>query len=412
MDTRGRHPSAAPFRVWGKPGEDFDEASLTQLRDACSLPCARAGALMPDAHVGYGLPIGGVLATEGAVVPYAVGVDIACRVKMTVLDLPVAWLEDDEGVRRLTRAIERETRFGVGASFDEEHRREHPVMDRDWSVSPVTRMLKDKARAQLGTSGSGNHFVEFGTLTVEGESAAGSLGLEPGTHLALLSHSGSRGTGAAVCEHYSKLAASIHEGLTDNLRRLAWLDLGTDEGAAYWAAMELMGEYASANHACIHRAIASHLGAQVLMDVENHHNFAWKERHDPGDGQGERELIVHRKGATPAGPGALGIIPGSMADPGFLVRGKGGAGSLDSASHGAGRVMSRRQAKKTFRWSQVEPLLRERGVTVLSAGIDENPRVYKDIRRVLAAQQDLVEVIARFDPRLVKMAPEGERAED
>jgi tRNA-splicing ligase RtcB len=412
MDTLGRHPSAAPFRVWGKPGEDFDEASLTQLKDACSLPCARAGALMPDAHVGYGLPIGGVLATEGAVVPYAVGVDIACRVKMTVLDLPVAWLEDDEGVRRLTRAIERETRFGVGASFDEEHRREHPVMDRDWSVSPVTRMLKDKARAQLGTSGSGNHFVEFGTLTAEEESAAGSLGLEPGTHLALLSHSGSRGTGAAVCDHYSKLAASLHAGLTDNLRRLAWLDLGTDEGAAYWAAMELMGEYASANHACIHRAIASNLGARVLMDVENHHNFAWKERHDPGDGRGERELIVHRKGATPAGPGALGIIPGSMADPGFIVRGKGGAGSLDSASHGAGRVMSRRQAKKTFRWSQIEPLLRERGVTVLSAGIDENPRVYKDIRRVLAAQQDLVEVIARFDPRLVKMAPEGERAED
>ena len=146
------------------------------------------------------------------------------------------------------------------------------------------------------------------------------------------------------------------------------------------------------------------------MDVENHHNFAWKETHDLGNGP--REYIVHRKGATPAGEGVLGIVPGSMADPGFIVRGKGGAGSLDSASHGAGRVMSRTQAKKTFRWAHVRDLLRERGVTLLSAGIDENPKVYKDIRRVLSLQSDLVEKVARFDPRLVKMAPDGERAED
>ena len=146
------------------------------------------------------------------------------------------------------------------------------------------------------------------------------------------------------------------------------------------------------------------------MDVENHHNFAWKETHDLGDGP--REYVVHRKGATPAGDGVLGIIPGSMADPGYIVRGKGGAGSLDSASHGAGRVMSRRQAKKTFRWAHVRGYLRERGVTLLSAGIDENPKVYKDIRRVMSLQRDLVEPIAAFQPRLVKMAPEGERAED
>jgi tRNA-splicing ligase RtcB len=176
--------------------------------------------------------------------------------------------------------------------------------------------------------------------------------------------------------------------------------------------MELMGRYAAANHELIHRFVARHLGAKVLADVENHHNFAWKETHDLGDGRGEREYIVHRKGATPAGEGVLGIIPGSMADPGFIVRGKGGAGSLDSASHGAGRVMSRTQAKKTFRWAHVRDLLRERGVTLISAGIDENPRVYKDIRRVLSLQDDLVEKVARFDPRLVKMAPEGERAED
>lgn len=174
--------------------------------------------------------------------------------------------------------------------------------------------------------------------------------------------------------------------------------------------MNLMGAYASANHACIHRHIARHLGARVLADVENHHNFAWLETHDLGEGP--REYIVHRKGATPAGAGALGVIPGSMVDPCYVVRGKGGAGSIDSASHGAGRVMSRTAARNALRWSHVKDILRERQVTLLSAGIDEAPGVYKDIRRVMSLQHDLVQAIARFDPRLVKMAPEGEKAED
>ena len=413
--TLRAEPVRAP--MWGTPGEDFDHEAVAQLRNACSLPVAVAGALMPDAHVGYGLPIGGVLATEGAVVPYAVGVDIACRMKMTVLDLPHTLLDADAGRDRLARAIEAETRFGVGAEFGRGSERgaaprEHPVMDRDWSVSPITARNKDKAHRQLGTSGSGNHFVEFGTLTVDDPAHARALGLDPGSHLALLSHSGSRGTGASVCDHYSRLAMDLHPDLPPALKHLAWLDLDSDEGRAYWDAMSLMGAYAAANHACIHAAIARHLGARVLADVENHHNFAWKEIHDPGDGRGPRELIVHRKGATPAAAGVLGIIPGSMAQPGFIVRGKGSAISLDSASHGAGRVMSRSQARRQFRWSHVKQLLRDRGVTLLSAGIDENPLVYKDIHRVLSLQRDLVEIIARFDPRLVKMAPEGEKAED
>ncbi|MGP1346278.1 MAG: RtcB family protein [Phycisphaerales bacterium] len=400
----------APARYWGKAGEDFDQASVDQLRNACSLPVAAAAALMPDAHVGYGLPIGGVLATENAVVPYAVGVDIACRMRMTVLDMPASLLDHGHGRDRLTKAIEAETRFGIGAAFQK--RREHEVMDADWSVSPITSRNKDKAWSQLGTSGSGNHFVEFGTLTIDDPAHAAALGLEPGVHLALLSHSGSRGTGAAVCDHYSKIAMAQHPELPKELKHLAWLDLDSEAGAEYFAAMELMGEYAAANHACVHRHIVKNLGARALASIENHHNFAWKEVHDPGDGGGVRELIVHRKGATPAGDGVLGIIPGSMATPGYVVRGRGGAGSLDSASHGAGRVMSRTQAKNTFRWNAVRELLAERGVTVISAGIDENPLVYKDIATVMARQTDLVEPLARFDPRLVKMAPEGERAED
>jgi tRNA-splicing ligase RtcB len=283
-------------------------------------------------------------------------------------------------------------------------------MDEDWAVTPVTKRLKDKAHAQLGTSGSGNHFVEFGVLTVEAGETDRSLGLAPGRYLALMSHSGSRGSGAAVCDLYARLATDLHPELDAQHRHLAWLDLDSQPGREYWEAMNLMGRYASANHACIHHHIARHLGAEVLAGVENHHNFAWKEHHTI-DGI-EETLIVHRKGATPAGVGVLGVIPGSMADPAFIVVGKDGAGSLSSASHGAGRVMSRTQAKNSFRWAGVKDLLRERGVTLISAGIDENPGVYKDIRRVIAQQSDLVRPVARFDPRLVKMAPDGEKAED
>lgn len=406
----------APLKIWGRPGEDIEQGSVDQARHACELPISAAAALMPDAHVGYGLPIGGVLATRGAVIPYAVGVDIACRMKVSVLDLPVDTLGTDAGRARLTDVIEAETRFGVGAEFGKRgdparsRKREHPVMDEDWSVSPVTARLRDKAHAQLGSSGSGNHFVEFGVLTVEEGEADRSLGLEPGRYLALMSHSGSRGVGAAVCDHYSRLAMELRPDLAGPHRHLAWLDLDTEAGREYWDAMNLMGRYASANHACIHNHIARNLGAEVIAGVENHHNFAWKETHEI-DGRPE-ELIVHRKGATPAGQGVLGVIPGSMADPAFIVVGRAGAGSLDSASHGAGRLMSRKQAKDTFRWSSVRDLLRERGVTLISAGIDENPNVYKDIRRVMAQQADLVRPVARFDPKLVKMAPEGERPED
>lgn len=385
----------APYRQWGV---DLDAESIQQLRNACELPVAVRGALMPDAHVGYGLPIGGVLATDNAVIPYAVGVDIACRMKMTVLDLPPAEL--DANIERFEKALNNETRFGVGASFDKK-RRLHHVLDKNWNISPVTRQLKDKAWSQLGTSGSGNHFVEFGRLTIDDPRT----GLPAGEYLALLSHSGSRGVGASVCNHYSKLAMNQRR-LPQHLKHLAWLDLDTEQGQEYWLAMNLMGDYAAANHACIHQHIAGNLGAQVLLDLENHHNFAWKEQHDGA------EYIVHRKGATPAGEGVLGIIPGTMADTTYVVRGKANPESLDSAAHGAGRVMSRKQAKKTFNWAQANEVLRNANVKLMSAGLDEVPMVYKNIDQVMAAQADLVEPLARFRPRLVKMAPAGERPED
>jgi tRNA-splicing ligase RtcB len=390
----------APYQVWGA---DLEPDAVQQLKNACKLPVAVSGALMPDAHVGYGLPIGGVLATNEAVIPYAVGVDIACRMRLTVLDLPVKALTDDKP--RLIQALERETRFGMGATFRSP--RQHDVMDLDWRVTAVTSRMKDRAWAQLGTSGSGNHFVEFGELTVFDEA----VGLSRGQHLALLSHSGSRGTGAQVAQHYSRLARDLHPELPRELSYLAWLDLSTEAGHEYWAAMELMGRYAAANHELIHAHMARALGVEAKLDLENHHNFAWRERHRLPDGT-DAEVIVHRKGATPAGLGVLGIIPGSMGTPGYVVRGKGVAASLNSAAHGAGRRMSRTQAKSMFNWDTAQRFLRERGVTLLSAGLDEVPMAYKDIDEVMAAQRDLVEPLARFEPRLVKMAPGSERPED
>lgn len=392
----------APWRQWG---EGLEAGAVQQMANACALPVAVAGALMPDAHQGYGLPIGGVLATENSVIPYAVGVDIACRMKLTVYDRKANTLAGQKD--RLVNILENETRFGMGCEFKQ--RREHDVLDDDWTVSPVTNRFKDKAWAQLGTSGSGNHFVEFGAFTVDAEQAR-ELGVEPGEYLALLSHSGSRGTGAQVCQEYSHRAMARHSDLPKELKHLAWLPLDEADGQEYWAAMNLMGRYAAANHDCIHKHIAKKVGAHVMLDIENHHNFAWKETHVVNGA--EREVIVHRKGATPAGVGVLGVIPGSMASPGFIVRGKGSDPSLHSASHGAGRVMSRTKALQSFTWSSTKKLLAERGVELLSAGLDEVPGVYKDIHEVMAAQTDLVDVLGRFDPKLVKMCPAGDRAED
>ncbi len=385
----------ASYRRWGS---DIDDESIRQMENACHLPVSIAGALMPDAHVGYGLPIGGVLATRNSVIPYAVGMDIACRMKMTVLDMPASAIRGEEG--RLRNAIKATTAFGVGSGF--KRRKEHPVMEEDWSFSSVIRQYKDKASFQLGSSGSGNHFVEFGVLTLDQDD----LGLKRGKYCALLSHSGSRGTGGHVATHYSRLAMSFHPELPRELKHLAWLSLEGDAGREYWLAMELMGRYAAANHYLIHRDMAKLLGVRVLLDIENHHNFAWRENHFGQD------VIVHRKGATPAGKGMIGIIPGSMATPGYIVRGKGIADSMNSASHGAGRRLSRTMTKSSYTWNDGKKFLAEHDVVLISAGLDEVPMGYKDIESVMAAQSDLVGIVARFDPKLVKMAPEGERPED
>lgn len=385
-------PDPISFQQWGT---DIDPACQSQMRQACSLPMAVGAALMPDAHVGYGIPIGGVLALDNAVVPYAVGVDIACRMKLSVLDVPPARLEDN--FHRFKTALQNGTRFGIGSVH--ETPQDHAVMDEDWTISRVTREHKDKAWKQLGTSGSGNHFVEFGVLTLPQREE--DWNLDPGEYVALLSHSGSRGTGAAVCDTYSSIARARLPKQYEDVGRLAWLSLDDEAGQEYWAAMNLMGDYAAANHDVIHRLVCRLLGARIVAGVENHHNFAWKEQH------GGREVIVHRKGATPAGAGVLGVIPGSMADPAFVVRGTGNTAALQSAAHGAGRRMSRTQAREKYNFRAVQKDLEVKGVRVLSAGADEVPYVYKNILDVMDAQRDLVQIIARFDPRIVKMSDDG-----
>lgn len=390
LEYAGLRKEPAPVAVFASDEAGPDPEAARQMENAAMLPVAVAGALMPDAHVGYGLPIGGVLAVEDAVIPYAVGMDIACRMRLSVVDAPVSWLMDRQP--KLARALEQETRFGVGAVFKD--RREHPVMDLDWGATPITRSLRGKAWDQLGTSGSGNHFAEFGALSVREPF----LGLEPGEYLALLSHSGSRGVGGEVAKYYSRIAQQGMPQLPRHMRALAWLPLSSPEGKAYWAAMQLMGEYSHANHELLHASVLAALGFEALAVVENHHNFAWIEEHMG------RELVVHRKGATPAGPGVLGVIPGSMADPGYVVRGRGNAASLHSAAHGAGRRMSRKQARARENRRHLQKLLKEREVTLLSGGLDESPIAYKDIGAVMRAQKDLVDVVAAFQPSLVKMS--------
>ena len=328
------------YRTWG---DDIDTAAHEQMRAACQVPNAVGAALMPDAHVGYGLPIGGVLACENAVIPYAVGVDIACRMKLSVLDQPVESL--DEGIQSLQGSARSAAR-GLASASSIEPAQSHAVMDRDWNVTRITRERKDTAWKQLGTSGSGNHFVEFGVLSL----AAGRQAARPRSRRvrrAAEPQRQPRRRGGRVQHVQPNRAGAVAASATRTSAGWRGSSLDSEAGQEYWAAMNLMGEYAAANHAVIHRLVAKLLGAEIIAGVENHHNFAWKERHSG------RELIVHRKGATPAGAGVLGVIPGTMADPAFVVRGLGNPQSFNSASHGAGRRMSRKKANDMFRFQAV-----------------------------------------------------------
>ncbi len=380
----------AAFPVYGK--KFIDTNTKHQMEIAMKLPVTIQGALMPDAHVGYGLPIGGVLAVKNAVIPYGVGMDIGCRMCLSIYDTKPDFMHRNDYA--LKNHLKNNTCFGKDEFGD--HKRDDAIFSRsEFKEIPTVKKLKDKAYRQIGTSGGGNHFVEFGTVVIT--ALENDLGLPVGEYFALLSHSGSRGLGANIAQHYTNIARSTCL-LPKEAQALAWLNLDNEAGMEYWLAMNLAGDYASACHHHIHRRLSKAIGHQPIATVENHHNFAWKEQLENGD-----EVIVHRKGATPAGKGVLGIIPGSMTAPAFIVRGKGNPLSINSASHGAGRAMSRSKAKSTFTMKAMRQNLKQHRVTLIGGGIDEAPMAYKSINQVMAAQQDLVEVLGTFIPKIVRM---------
>ena len=367
-------------------GADIDEGALRQLADATALPVAVSAALMPDAHVGYGLPIGGVLATDGAVIPYAVGVDIACRMRLTVFDraglddrgrarpaLQRARARDAVRHRRCVREAARSRRAGRGLDVPP-GRRGHP---------------RQGDRRSSARRGSGNHFVELGVLTLE-EPA---LGL-PAGRLPRAAHAlGLARHGRAGRRSLLEARDGAPPELPKQLRHLAWLALDNADGQEYWAGDGADGPLRRREPRADPPTDARGAGRDVRLEVENHHNFAWKETH--GGARGHRPS----QGRDPGGRGRARRHPRLDGDARASSSAARATSSLSSASHGAGRVMSRKQATQTFPWAQCDRSWRRAGVTLLSAGLDEVPGVYKDIDSVMAAQTDLVEVLARFDPR-------------
>ena len=387
--TVALNQDSCPVKIYGK--HMIDEGALDQIDIASKLPVSVQAAIMPDGHQGYGLPIGGCLATDNVVIPYAVGFDIACKMHMTVTDIP---FKDVEGMRdKLRNVLMSNTFFNTGCEQDGKN--DDAIMDDDRFDIPSIKNLKGKAMSGLGTSGSGNHFVNYGKAKIDGID---------GEWLAILSHSGSRGFGYGIAKFYTDLATDKCR-LPKPAQHLAWLSMDDDDGKEYWEAMNLAGDYAKACHYIIHNRIVKALKCQVKIDYENHHNFAWKEKIEMGNGE-FKDVIVHRKGATPAGCGVMGIIPSSMSTPAYLVEGKGCQGSLNSSSHGTGRLMSRKQAKETFTMSDMKKDLESKGVELIGGGLDECMSAYKSVEAVMEEQKDLVSIKGSFMPWMVRMAVE------
>lgn len=379
-----------PFEVFGN--KHIEANAFRQMEAVMRLPVIVRGALMPDAHQGYGIPIGGVVTTRNEVIPYSVGMDIGCRMALSILDLPGSYV--DHHTYEIKKVLREHTHFGNDGGLDS--RPYHEILDNSsFRETDLLKKLHGKAARQLGSSGSGNHFVEMGAVEVCEQN---NLGLRAGNYAAILSHSGSRSLGANIAQHYTDIAMKKCK-LPGEVKHLAWLELDSQEGQEYWLSMNLAGEYAKACHDVIHQNVRDALGVSAIMVIENHHNFAWKETLVDGN-----EYIVHRKGATPAAKGVFGIIPGSMTAPGYIVSGLGNEASLNSASHGAGRKMSRLKAKNSVTMSSLKKELQARRITLIGGSTEEAPAAYKDIELVMKSQTTLVNIEGTFLPRVVRMA--------
>jgi tRNA-splicing ligase RtcB len=387
---------------------EHEPGTIKQLHDVASR--AERAALMADGHVGYVMPIGGVAAYDNQVSVVGVGFDIACGNAAIRTDLTLS----ESLVERLPTIadeIQDVVSFGVGRkNRSDDAPVDHPLFEKDaWKALPsnVEAGLRQKARAQLGTVGSGNHYVDV----FADENGAIWVGV----------HFGSRGFGHTVASGFLAVSQGEKWG-TRVPEREVLLPLNRPSGEDYWALMSLAGEYAYAGREWVARKVVSLLGGREIELVHNHHNFAWKETH------GGRELVVVRKGATPAFPGQKGFVGGSMGDDAVIVRGSEDAQpaakdaqrrALFSTVHGAGRVMSRTQAAGKRQWRTGKVLsrgavspdmmrswVREKGVILRGGGLDESPHVYRRLPQVLAAQEGTIDILHTLRPLIVVMAGE------
>ncbi len=380
----------APFALFGEPEKHIPVSAIEQMQMVMRLPVAKQGALMPDAHLGYAMPIGGVVSLEEAISPSFVGYDISCMMQLSLFDLtPVEFMKHR---RKLASVLRSETRFGLGADF-KPGQRQHAVMDDTrWTETRLLRSLKTTAAQQLGTSGGGNHFADLVLVDFLRDHAGYRAGEQA---VGLLTHSGSRGAGHKTATYYVEAAArsmrQVAEGIPSGYE---WLALDSELGQEYLFAMQLMGAYARANHDLIHDHFVASAGLSQRYRVWNRHNYAWV----------EEEGVIHRKGATPAEQGTIGLIPGSSGTASYLVRGLGNVQSLHSSSHGAGRWFSRTEAKR--RHDEAAFHRHMAALDILHFGLepDETFQAYKDIEMVIGLQEGvLVEVIARMTPKVVLM---------
>ncbi len=372
-----------------------DQQTIDQLRRCADAEEGAPAVLCADGHLGYSMPIGGVVGYREHVSPSGVGYDIACgnlavRTPLRAADLTPADYE------RIADGVKRRISFGMGRN-NQEPVRDHPVFDAI-TRSPVKdqRTLLGLARQQLGTVGGGNHYVDV----LEDEAGLLWVGV----------HFGSRGFGHKTATGFLNLAAGrpfdsrSREG-GDMHAPPSLLPLAMPTGQDYIAAMGIAGDYAYAGREQVVETVLDILGTEATDRVHNHHNFAWEERH------GGHSYWVVRKGATPAFPGQRGFIGGSMDDVAVIVHGVESPQSADalySTVHGAGRVMSRRQAKKTVDFRSVQDRLRARGTVLRGAGADEAPEVYRRVEDVLGPHAGTIEVEHTLRPRIVVMAGSNE----
>ena len=390
--------------IFGK----HDQQTLAQFADVAQRGVKAA--LMADGHLGYIMPIGGVVAYKNKVSVAGVGFDIGCGNAAIRTDLKLDEIAPD--LERLADAIAQTVSFGLGRrNTADDAPTDHPLFDDPaWDALPngVRAELKEKARAQLGTVGSGNHYVDVLADTEE--------------QIWVAVHFGSRGLGHSIASGFMALAQGAEWGAkvpaTEGL-----LDLDSPLGEAYWALMDLAGQYARIGREWVARKVVGLLGGRELELIHNHHNFAWKEVH------GGEELVVVRKGATPAFPGQKGFVGGSMGDIAVILQGSDSQDpqvraiqerALFSTVHGAGRIIGRRAAKGKVnrRGEVVEPglvsleamraALAEKGVILRGGGVDEAPQVYRRLRDVLDAQGPTVQVLTVLTPLIVVMAGANE----